>query len=134
MRRTADKVDVRSYVEEHCGPEILTKVFCVISDLNELSYETLPESFVMKPTHASGEVKVIHDKNEYEEAELLKLCRAWLKLDYYKRTREWVYKDLPRRVIFEECLIDENGRIPADYRFYCFDGEPKFGNYPVDVP
>ena len=49
--------------------------------------------------------------------------------------REWPYKEIKPRILAEELLVDENvkrGQALAgsdgliDYKFYCFNGEPKF--------
>lgn len=47
-----------------------------------------------------------------------------MKTDPYKRVREWPYKNVPRRIIAEQYLDDKTGDL-ADYKFYCFGGEPK---------
>ena len=38
--------------------------------------------------------------------------------------REWPYKDVPRKIIAEKYMEDETGQL-RDYKFYCFNGEPK---------
>ena len=45
----------------------------------------------------------------------------WLKENYYDWSGEWVYKGIPPRLICEKMLAREL----IDYKFYCFQGEPK---------
>ena len=49
--------------------------------------------------------------------------------DFWLVNREWQYKDVPRKIIAEECLSNEstdpNENALIDYKFFCFDGEPK---------
>ena len=43
-------------------------------------------------------------------------------LDY----AEMQYKGVRRKIIVEEYLKPETGLVPADYKVYCFNGQPKF--------
>ena len=54
--------------------------------------------------------------------------KTWLKQDIYWPGREWVYKDLPRRIVAEKYLEDESGEL-CDYKFFCFNGKPVFMKY-----
>ncbi len=42
--------------------------------------------------------------------------------DFYRKYREWAYKDVPRRIIIEKYLISPEGITPHDYKFYYFNG------------
>lgn len=53
---------------------------------------------------------------------------SWLHQDIYWSGREWVYKDVPRRILAERYLEDENGEL-RDYKFFCFHGKPLFMEY-----
>ena len=48
-----------------------------------------------------------------------------LKHNYYYKFREWPYKNVKPRIMCEE-FIGEHDYPLTDYKFYCFDGEPKF--------
>lgn len=42
-------------------------------------------------------------------------------------TREWPYKNVPRRIIAEQLLVDETGEGDIkDYKLFCFGGKVKF--------
>jgi hypothetical protein len=53
-----------------------------------------------------------------------------LRKNYYYEEREWAYKNVHPRVIAEKymvnTLIDNTKYSHEDYKFYCFNGEPKF--------
>ena len=53
------------------------------------------------------------------------LMRSWLKQDTSWSGREWVYKDMPRSIVIEKYLEDETGEL-RDYKFFCFNGQPRF--------
>ena len=51
--------------------------------------------------------------------------RESLKRNFYAVTREWPYKNVPRRIIAEKYMVDESGYELKDYKFFCFNGVPK---------
>ncbi len=52
--------------------------------------------------------------------------RKWLCKNYYWQSREFVYKDIKPRILCEKFLIQNGEDELRDYRFFCFNGEPKF--------
>ena len=119
----ADKYAVRSYVSERVGPRILPQLYCVTTDPGTIPFELLPPRFVVKPTHGSGWVRVVHDKQTLDRGELVRTCCKWLASSYYEKLREREYKDVPRRIIIEEFIDDGSGTAPRDYKFFTFKGE-----------
>ena len=62
--RLADKYEVREYVKE-CGlDDTLVKQFGLWNNMNEVDFDKLPNAFVLKPTHGSGDVVVVRDKTK----------------------------------------------------------------------
>jgi len=121
----SDKLRVRTYARSILGEgDFLTKLYAVVSSPAEISGLNLPSKFVMKPNHASGLIKIVQDYSGIPAGELQKLAGEWLGLNYYDVTQEWGYKHVAPRVMFEE-LLEANGKIPDDYKFYCFSGEPR---------
>jgi len=49
-----------------------------------------------------------------------------LATDFSKLLGEWAYKNVPRRIICEQYMHDEKANGLTDYKFFCFNGEPKF--------
>lgn len=119
----SDKVGVRNYVEKLIGKKHLTECYAIWDGNNPFPFEELPDSFVVKPSHASGAIRIITDKSSVDLEELQATCRKWLAIDFEKAAREYVYADMPHNIMFEELLIDpESGNIPCDYKFYVFNG------------
>ena len=65
---------------------------------------------------------ICSDKASFDREAACRKLAACQKKNYYKPMREWVYKGLKARIIAEEYLEGEVN----DYKFFCFDGEPKF--------
>lgn len=54
------------------------------------------------------------------------------KNQYYRRGQEWAYKDVKPKIIIEEFLKEDDKNTLIDYKFYCFNGEPKFIDVHLD--
>ena len=54
-----------------------------------------------------------------------KIFKSWLSNNIFWPGREWPYKDMPHRIVFEKFMKDESGAL-MDYKFFCFDGDPHF--------
>jgi len=121
-RDVADRIKVRDFVKERVGEEHLIPLIAVFNKLNRSDWETLPQQFVLKANHGSGFIRIVKEKNRENFEEILAETNGWLNTDYYKFGREWVYKGLKRVLIVEKLLLDEGGRVPSDYKYYCFDG------------
>ncbi len=117
----ADKAEVKSHVASIIGNEHVVPTFGVWNSPGEIDWESLPERFVLKCTHDSGSTVICLDKASFDrEAACRRLSEA-MKKDYYRPMREWAYKGLRPRIIAEQYL---EGEI-RDYKFFCFDGEPR---------
>ncbi|WP_243293129.1 ATP-grasp fold amidoligase family protein [Bacillus sp. FJAT-47783] len=123
--KCADKYEVREFVEERAGKELLNELYGVYESVNEIHIDALPESFVLKASHGSGWNIICKNKNEMDWDLEFKKMRRWLNTNFYLYGREWVYRDLKPRIICERFLSDENGEPPKDYKIFCFNGEPK---------
>jgi hypothetical protein len=122
----ADKAAVRAYVEERVGPGLLPELYHLTTHPETIPFDDLPASFVVKPTHGSGWVKVVTDKTALDRAALIATCHSWLKRDYYRETREIVYKGIKPQILVEEYVNDGNGVTPNDYKCFVFDGHVEF--------
>lgn len=122
----ADKFMVRDFVESRLGDnKYLTKLYAVVDNPAEIRKLNLPNQFVMKASHTSGDIKIINDFNKVGYEELEKLASLWLQKNQYKIYNEWAYRSIKPRIIFEE-FLECGGKIPDDYKFFCFNGEPSF--------
>lgn len=124
--KCADKYDVREFVKERIGSQYLNELYAVYNSVEEIDIKSLPKSFVLKGTHGSGFNIICEDKNILNwNIEFRKMTR-WMKTNYYLENREWIYKDIKPRIVCEKFLFEDDGGLPKDYKFFCFDGIPKF--------
>ena len=113
----ADKYGVREYVKEKVGEEYLIPIYLITDKLTEEQWEKLPESFVIKPTHDNGTVRVVKDKKNADRDRIIKYMNMALELDYGKFSLESFYSNIPRKIIVEKYLKDNI----EDYKFNCFN-------------
>ena len=121
----ADKQEVRRYVRERAGDEVLNEVYGVYDHVEEINPDELPQQFVLKCTHASGTNIIVKDKDTLNWQEAKATLKKWMAANYYYQSRERVYKDIKPRIIAEKYL-SELAEGVIDYKFYCFHGKPEY--------
>lgn len=148
LRVFADKVASREYVSRVVGPHVLATHHAVVDDPRDLDLEGLPSRYVVKPSHASGAVIIVHDladpshrlpvlptdrgwagatawvRPEHLERDRFDaMCDHWLRHDYWRAlgSTEWAYRGIPRRLVVEE-FLEEDGSIARDFKFMVTHG------------
>lgn len=121
-----DKYAVRAYIREKLGEEYLIPLLGVWEDPESIDFGALPRQFVLKCNHNSGlGMCICRDKEKLDIKNAKAMLRRGLRQDYYLTGREWLYKNVPRRIIAEQYMTDDeadrNGGL-VDYKFFCFDG------------
>lgn len=130
--KMVDKYEVRAYVEKKIGKKYLNEIYGIYNKTAEINFDHLPNSFVLKGTHGSSWVIVCPDKSKLDTQQARNTMDNWLKKNFYKLYGEWVYKNVPPRIICEKFLANENESALIDYKFYCFHGKPKFIHVDID--
>lgn len=121
-----DKYEAKKYVASIIGERHIIPTFGVWDRFEDINFDMLPEQFVLKCTHDSGGLYICRDKSKFDYSSAKKKTNASLKRDYFQVGREWPYKNVRRRIIAEAYMQDGEQRELRDYKFYCFEGEPKF--------
>ena len=119
-----DKHAVKKYIAESIGEEYIIPTLGVWNTVDEIEWETLPNQFVIKTTHYGGGLGVIicKDKKSFNKSKAIKSLSRALKADLYYTLREWPYKNVPKKIIAEQYMVDESGQELKDYKFFCFNG------------
>ena len=140
----ADKAAVRDYVATAIGARYLPHVYAIVDDPTALRDVKLPTAYVVKPTHGSGAAIIVSDRapsdarlpsepgswdyrhvrpEHAHREDLVEIGRGWVAQLYGDGpNREWVYGQIPRRIIVEEMLAGPDGGVPDDYKFFVFHG------------
>ena len=122
--RLTDKLQVREWVAQKIGEEYLVPMYGDGYDnFDEIDFDALPQSFVMKCNHDSGSTTMIEDKKTMD------FRRLKLQYDFYMRRNfayvsyEMHYRDIKPKILIEKNLSGD-GRAIRDYKFICFHGMP----------
>jgi len=117
-----DKVEAKKAVASIIGEKYIVPLLGAWSDASDIEFERLPQKVVMKCNHDQGSVRIIEDLSSINQQELIQYYSRRLKRNPYPGTREYQYKSIKPLVFAEEYL----GANIIDYKFYCFNGFPKF--------
>lgn len=133
LHQLVDKYEVRSYVKEKVGEKYLNELIAVYDYPKEIDYDRLPQKFVLKATHGYHFNILVEDKSKLNKTKARLKLEKWLRKDQYTRGGlEWAYKNVKPRFIVEKYLSEIGKKDINDYKFFCFDGEPKFLHVDID--
>lgn len=119
----SDKLLVRDYVAEKIGAEYLIPLLGSWENYDDIDFDKLPEQFVLKCNHDSGGLVVCTDKSKLNHKEAKRKLEKSLKSNFFYIGREYQYRNIKPRIICEQ-FISDNGKVPMDYKIYCFNGKP----------
>jgi len=127
QKKCADKYRVREYINELGLNKYLVPLLGVYDKFSDIDFSILPNSFVIKVNNDCGGVYICREKNDESISECEKFINSdLLRENYSKFNKEWVYDDIPTKIIIEELIVSKNNKAPNDYKIFCFHGEPKF--------
>lgn len=121
-----DKILVKEWVKESIGEEFVTPTIEIWDDVDDIDLKKLPNQFVLKTNHDCGGLAICHDKDSFNFDVAKRKIKKHLNRNYYWGCREWPYKDVVPKIFAEEYLESDSNLGMLDYKFYCFNGEPKF--------
>lgn len=121
-----DKFEAKRIATRILGKEYVIPTIGVWDKFDDIDFSLLPDSFVLKSTNGGGGggVVICRDKNVFDKSSAAKRLNSSLKTSIYKHLKEWPYKNVKPRILAEIFMVDESGEL-RDYKFYCFNGEPK---------
>ena len=126
-----DKFAAKQFVADKIGEKyVVPLVGGPWKSFSEIDFDKLPEQFVLKTTHDSGGIAICRNKATFDKQKAENCLTEHLQTCHWKRWREWAYKNVEPQIIAEKLLVEtsksetEDGAL-TDYKFFCFDGEPK---------
>lgn len=124
--KMADKYEAKKIVTERIGEQYVVKNLGCWESFDDIDFDKLPNQFVLKCTHDSSGAIICRDKASFDRQQARKRIRQSQQLNYFYACREWPYKNIPHRIIADELLDDHSGKELNDYKFWCFNGVPKY--------
>lgn len=124
--RMVDKSEAKIVAENILGKGYVIPTLGVWDKFEDIDFNSLPDRFVLKTTNGGGGGGVIicRDKTKLNSVSAAKQLNSSLKANIYRHLKEWPYKNVKPRILAEQFMVDESGEL-RDYKFYCFNGEPK---------
>lgn len=118
----ADKYAVRKYIESKNLGNYLNELYYVWDSVDDINWDELPDSFVLKCNHGCAYNIICPDKSKLNIEDAKKKLKKWMKEDFSLVTSEPHYRLIDRKIVCEKYLASKI----IDYKFFCFNGVPKF--------
>ena len=122
--RCASRDGAREYLKEQGLEEILIKCYGIYESFDDINFDKLPKSFVLKCTHACAFNLIVKDKAKLDIKSARKKFKKWLKTNYGNLTCEKHYSPIKPQIIIEEYL-GEIEHLPTEYKIHVFNGVAK---------
>jgi hypothetical protein len=130
--RCSDKIRVRDYVRERVGDKYLTNLYQTCDAFDEIDFDRLPNSFVIKTNHDSGGVVLVRDKFNFDKELARQKIEKSLKRTYGWENGEWAYAFIKPEILVEEFINPASATPPPDYKFHCANGKIRWLQYIYD--
>lgn len=121
-----DKAEAKKFIADRVGGEYVIPTIGVWDRFEDIDFDVLPNEFILKNTHDSGTYCVCTDKTTLNINKVKERMSVTWNIDYSVYSREWPYKGVKSRIIAEPLLRDSDSPFLTDYKFFTFNGEPKF--------
>lgn len=131
-KKVANRTTAREYVTKKVGSEYLIPLIGIYDELSREIWDSLPNQFVLKANHGSAMLRIVFDKTQENYSKIYHQTEKWKKFNYAQFGRERVYEGIPRTIVTEKLLLDANQTIPADYKFFCFNGRVEIIQVDID--
>lgn len=123
----ADKFKAKVLAGNIIGTEHIIEAYGRWNSFDEIDFDKLPDRFVLKTNHGSGNVVIVKNKKKFIHGAQYRIAKAkfnvWMQINYaFDDTLELHYKDI-EPCIFAEKYLDSD---MDEYRFLCFNGEPYY--------
>ncbi|WP_086955993.1 ATP-grasp fold amidoligase family protein [Xenorhabdus innexi] len=126
VTQCSDKLAVRDYVKDRGCEEILIPLYGFWDKASDIDWATLPDKFVMKCNHGACYNIICRDKNNLNITNEVNKLNCWMREDYWRKSVEMGYKNIPKKIICEKFIETKSGVLPYDYKVFCFNGKAEF--------
>ena len=124
VSQCAGRVGVRDYIASLGYGDLLVPIYGVYDRFDDIDFDKLPDSFVLKTTHSSQWNLLVRNKKDLDLPAVRKQFNKWLKKDYGKYTMERHYSPIKPQIIIEQFLGD-TVTLPTEYKIHVFNGVAK---------
>ncbi len=126
-----DKILVRDYVKEKIGEEHLKPVLWIGDKFDDIPFDSLPKSFIIKANHGCKWHYIVENKEKFLQTSHLiehtKDCMEnWLKQSFFGWSDfETQYLNIKPKIFIEPLLREKLNEMPQEIEIWYFNGKPK---------
>lgn len=124
----SDKLLVRDYVSSKVGAKYLVPLIWYGERLDNIPFHIFPNTFVIKANHGCSYNIIVKDKCHFQQNAAVIKLEQWLNENFCTDKFlgvAWAYKNIKPMILVEE-FLDDGGRVPIDYKFFCYSGKASF--------
>jgi TupA-like ATPgrasp len=121
LKIICDKIAVKKFVAERAGVQYTVPLLGAWRRAEQITWDSLPESFVLKPNQTSGPFILVENRATMDIPALTAEVKSWLRKGSFIRDSEWCYKGIPRRVMAEPLLRGPGGQ-ELEVQVFTFHG------------
>lgn len=126
--KCADKLRVRDYVGQYDLLEYMPKLYGFWDRAEDIDFDSLPNSFVIKANNGCGTVRVVNDKTKLDTTKLRKEMHQWLMLPFGYSNAQMHYTKIEPCILAEELLANDYSQLSptsmVDFKVWCINGNP----------
>ncbi len=123
LKIICDKIAVKKLVASRVGAEYAVPLLGAWRRAEQITWDTLPESFVLQPNQTSGPFVVVESRASLDIPALTNKARRWLRIKPRAFLDcEWGYRGIPRYLIAEPLLRGPGGEQALEVTVYTFHG------------
>lgn len=127
----ADKYRMREYVEKCELAFLLPELYGVWHNANDIDFNKLPNTFVLKTNNATETCLLVKNKKEHDLDSVRKTLNKWLGIKFGYSGVQLHYLKIEPLIIAEEYLLADKEQKEIspnsliDYKIYCCNGVPE---------
>lgn len=124
--KLVDKYLVRDWVKEKIGENYLIPLLGVWDRAEDIDFDKLPQSFVLKCNHGCHYNIIVKDRSIQDFDLIRKKLNDWLHEDFsFVSGFEMQYSQIQPRIIAEKYIENADEDL-YDYKVFCFNGKAKY--------
>ena len=128
MTQCVDKHLEKDYLKEKGFEDYVPKTLQVKDRIEEIDFEKLPNSIIIKCNNGYGNNVIVHDKSKMDIESIYNTFNEWHSTTPVVFGREWAFINVVPKIMVEELLVSNDGTQKGDlndYKVMCFNGEPR---------
>ena len=132
--RCVDKITAKEYAKEKLGDRIsVAKTLQVLGSGNDpscvrnIDLDSLPNKFIIKRNDSWQKMLFCWNKSKFDKEKAVQhVAKWWMINNPGISSDEYQYSMIQPRIFVEELLTDRPEESLIDFRFWCFEGIPRF--------